>query len=63
MYWIGERDAGVRRRVHDGELRIDKFDAESTHVGAARTFEVLLDAFALRNDVGLSAIAGIVHDI
>lgn len=47
----------------EGELRFDMFDAEYTHVGAACTFEVLLDAFELRNDVGLSAIAEIVHDI
>src|SRR6185312_12398971 len=47
----------------EGELRFDMFDAEYTHIGAACTFEVLLDAFELWNDVGLSAIAEIVHDI
>ena len=48
---------------HEDELRFDMFDAEYTHIGAACTFEVLLDTFALRNDVGLSSIAEIVHDI
>jgi hypothetical protein len=47
----------------DNELRFDMFDAEYTHIGTACTFEVLLDAFELRNDVGLSSIAEIVHDI
>jgi len=48
---------------HENELRFDMFDAEYTHIGAECTFEVLLDAFELRNDVGLSWIAEIVHDI
>jgi hypothetical protein len=50
-------------RPDGNELRFDMFDAEYTHIGAACTFEVLLDTFALRNDVGLSSIAEIVHDI
>jgi hypothetical protein len=47
----------------DDELRFDMFDAEYTHIGAACTFEVLLDAFDLRNDSALSSIAELVHDI
>ncbi len=42
---------------------LDMFEAEYTHVGAACTFEVLLDAFDLRSTAGLSPIAEIVHDI
>ena len=48
---------------HDDELRFDMFEGEFTHVGSACTFEVLLDAFDLRGDPSLNAIAEIVHDI
>jgi hypothetical protein len=54
-------ERGYERRP--GELRFDMFEAEYTHVGTACTFEVLLDAFGLTGDAGLSAIAEIVHDI
>ncbi len=45
-----------------GEVTFDMYEATFTHVGDACTFEVLLDAFDLR-EVGLSAIAEIIHDI
>lgn len=54
---------GADYKHERGELRFDMFEAEYTHVGAACTFEVLLDTFGLTSDAGLSAIADIVHDI
>ena len=45
-----------------GELRFDMFEAEFTHEGDLCTFEVLLDRFGL-DELGLRAIAEIVHDI
>jgi hypothetical protein len=49
-------------RPEPGELRFDMYQAEYTHEGAACTFEVLLERFALR-DPALRAIGEIVHDI
>jgi hypothetical protein len=46
-----------------GEVRFDMFDAEFTHEGDACTFEVLLEAFALRPDLGLTQIAEIIHEL
>jgi hypothetical protein len=45
-----------------GELRFDMFAAEITHEGDRCSFEVLLERSGLK-DVGLQAIAEIVHDI
>jgi hypothetical protein len=45
-----------------GELRFDMFEAEYTHQGEDCTFEVLLARFGLE-DVALSSIGQIVHDI
>ncbi len=44
------------------EVTYDMFEADFTHIGDRCTFEVLLDAFNLR-DPGLRVIAEIVHDI
>jgi hypothetical protein len=44
------------------ELRFDMFEAEYTHEGDHCTFEVLLERFGL-SELGLRAIAEIVHDI
>jgi hypothetical protein len=46
-----------------GELRFDMFEAEYTHEGDRCTFEVLCERGGLTADVGLKAIAEIVHDI
>lgn len=46
-----------------GELRFDMYDAEFTHVGERCSFEVLLVRMGLESDLGLTAIAEIVHDI
>jgi hypothetical protein len=45
-----------------GERRFDMFDAEYTHEGDGCTFETLIARFGL-GDVGLAAIAEIVHDL
>lgn len=44
------------------EITFDMFEGTFTHVGDRCTFEVLIDAFALRES-GLKAISEIVHDI
>jgi hypothetical protein len=49
-------------RVDDGEVSFDMVDGTFTHVGDRCTFEVLVDAFALK-DPGLRPLAEIVHDI
>lgn len=45
-----------------GELRFDMFDAEYSHVGDACTFETLVARFGI-GEVGLRAVAEVVHDI
>ena len=55
----------VRARGHKprpGEIRIDMFDAEYTHVGEDCTFQTLVRRFGL-DDRALVAIGEIVHDI
>jgi hypothetical protein len=54
--------AGQGYRLGEGEVSYDTFEGTFTHVGDQCTFEVLVDAFALK-DTGLRAIAEIVHDI
>ena len=54
--------AGQGYRAKDGEVTFDMFEGTFTHVGDRCTFEVLVDAFGLK-DPGLRAIAEIVHDI
>jgi len=54
--------AGKGYQAQENELRFDMFEAEFTHEGDKCTFEVLLDRIALK-DVGLQAIAEIIHDI
>jgi hypothetical protein len=49
-------------RPAPGEIRFDMFDAEFTHDGDRCTFEVLLDAAAIK-DAALRAVADVVHDI
>ncbi len=44
------------------ELRFDMFEAEFTHEGDRCSFEVLIERFGLA-DLGLRAIAEVVHDI
>jgi hypothetical protein len=44
------------------EVTFDMFDASFTHVGDKCTFEVLVDAFELR-ETGLRPLAEVVHDI
>jgi hypothetical protein len=46
-----------------GEYRYDMFEGEYGHEGDRCTFETLVDRFALTGDVGLAAIAEIVHDL
>jgi hypothetical protein len=46
----------------EGELRFDMFEAEFTHEGDRCSFEVLIERFGIP-DVGLRAIAEVVHDI
>jgi len=53
-------DSGYRHEP--GELRFDMFGGEYTHEGERCTFETLLDRFSL-DDVALTAIGEIVHDI
>jgi hypothetical protein len=53
---------GQRYRAKDDEVTFDMFEGTFTHVGDRCTFEVLVDAFELK-DPGLRAIAEIVHDI
>lgn len=54
--------AGQGYRALRDEVTFDMFEATFTHVGDKCTFEVLLDAFELR-EPGLRAIAEIVHDM
>jgi hypothetical protein len=49
-------------RAARDEVTFDMFEATFTHVGDKCTFEMLVDAFELR-EPGLRAIAEIVHDI
>jgi hypothetical protein len=53
---------GQGYRARTDEVTFDMFEATFTHVGDKCTFEVLLDAFELR-EPGLRTIAEIVHDI
>lgn len=55
--------AGARHRPAAGEVRFDMFEGEFTHQGDRCTFEVLLEHLGLRGDLGLAAIAAVVHDI
>ena len=55
--------ADQRTYVHDGDaIRFDMFEGEFSHEGALCTFEVLLRHGGL-TDLGLQAIAEVVHDI
>ncbi len=54
--------SGQSYRAKDDEVTFDMFEGTFTHVGDRCTFEVLIDAFGLK-DPGLRAIAEIVHDI
>ena len=49
-------------RPKDEEVTFDMFEGTFTHIGDRCTFEVLLDAFSLK-DAGLRTLAEIVHDI
>jgi hypothetical protein len=53
---------GQGHKAKDAEVTFDMFEATFTHVGDRCTFEVLVDAFDLR-EPGLRPIAEIVHDI
>jgi hypothetical protein len=53
---------GQGYRAAEGEVTFDMFEAEFTHVGDRCSFETLVGRFDLR-EVGLGAIAEIVHDI
>jgi hypothetical protein len=53
---------GQGHRAKDDEVTFDMFEGTFTHVGDRCTFEVLVEAFGLK-DPGLRAIAEIVHDI
>jgi len=53
---------GQSYRAKDDEVIFDMFEGTFTHVGDRCTFEVLVDAFGMK-DPGLRAIAEIVHDI
>jgi hypothetical protein len=54
--------AGREHRGAEGEVTFDMSDGTFTHVGDHCTFEVLVDAFALK-DAGLKPIAEMVHNI
>ncbi len=47
----------------EGAIGFDMFGGEFTHDGEDCTFETMIKRFGLNDDVGLSAIAEIVHDI
>jgi hypothetical protein len=53
---------GKAYEPRDRELRFDMAEAEFTHEGDRCSFEVLVERFGL-TDVGLRAIAEVVHDI
>ena len=53
---------GNEYRPARGEVRFDMFDAEFGHVGDKCTFEVLREAFSLRQ-TALEVIAEIIHDL
>ena len=53
---------GQGYKGRDRELTFDMFEATFTHVADRCTFEVLVEAFSLR-EAGLGPIAEIVHDI
>ena len=53
---------GQGYRASEGELTFDMYEGTFTHVGDACTFETLLGRFGLK-ELGLLAIAEIVHDI
>jgi hypothetical protein len=53
---------GQGYKARKGEVTFDMFEADFTHVGDRCSFEVLVDAFVLR-DPGLGPIAEIVHEI
>lgn len=50
-------------KASKGDVRFDMFEGEFTHVGDRCTFEVLLEAFGLRDDAGLVALGEIIHDL
>ena len=54
--------SGQGYHAKEGEVTFDMFEGTFTHIGDRCTFEVLVDTFGLK-DVGLRAIAEIVHDI
>jgi hypothetical protein len=54
--------ARARLSRQGGEVTFDRYEGTFTHVGDACAFEMLLDAFQIR-EPGLTAIAEIIHDI
>jgi hypothetical protein len=69
--WLIKRFIDKRPRftfVSDGEtveggIAFDMYGAEFTHEGEDCTFETMINRFGLGNDLGLRAIAEIVHDM
>jgi hypothetical protein len=53
---------GQGYRAKEDEVTFDMFEGTFTHIGDRCTFEVLVDAFSLK-DPGLRVLAEIVHDI
>jgi hypothetical protein len=53
---------GQGYRAKDDEVTFDMFEGTFTHIGDRCTFEVLVEAFSLK-DPGLRVLAEIVHDI
>jgi hypothetical protein len=69
--WLIKRFIDKRPRfsfVSDGEtvkggIAFDMYGAEFTHEGEDCTFETMINRFGLGNDLGLRALAEIVHDM
>jgi CRISPR/Cas system-associated endoribonuclease Cas2 len=69
--WLIKRFIDKRPRFHfvaegeivEGGIGFDMYGAEFTHQGEDCTFETMIKQFGLVGDVGLQAIAEIVHDI
>jgi hypothetical protein len=58
FYFVANTEEGVERGIP-----FDMFGAELTHHGDDCTFETIIKRFGLNDDMGLRAIAEIVHDI
>lgn len=56
--FVGENNYSPRKN----EIRFDMFDAEFTHVGDKCTFEVLVEAFSLK-EKSIRFLAEIIHDL